>query len=163
MMWTIESKYQEPDFYQQLERELLSLISGEKNLIANLANLSSWIYHSLPDLNWCGFYLWDEGDQELVLGPFQGKPACIRIKSGKGVCGSAYAEKRVLKVDDVFSFSGHIACDSNTQSELVIPLIQGEKVLGVLDLDSPKLSRFEKRDAEELSRIMQQLLPSLQP
>lgn len=162
-MWTIESKYQEPDFYQQLERELLSLISGEKNLIANLANLSSWIYHSLPDLNWCGFYLWDEGDQELVLGPFQGKPACIRIKSGKGVCGSAYAEKRVLKVDDVFSFSGHIACDSNTQSELVIPLIQGEKVLGVLDLDSPKLSRFEKRDAEELSRIMQQLLPSLQP
>lgn len=162
-MWTIESKYQEPDFYQQLERELLSLISGEKNLIANLANLSSWIYHSLPDLNWCGFYLWDEGDQELVLGPFQGKPACTRIKSGKGVCGSAYAEKRVLKVDDVFSFSGHIACDSNTQSELVIPLIQGEKVLGVLDLDSPKLSRFEKRDAEELSRIMQQLLPSLQP
>lgn len=163
MKGTIESKYQEPDFYQQLERELLSLISGEKNLIANLANLSSWIYHSLPDLNWCGFYLWDEGDQELVLGPFQGKPACIRIKSGKGVCGSAYAEKRVLKVDDVFSFSGHIACDSNTQSELVIPLIQGEKVLGVLDLDSPKLSRFEKRDAEELSRIMQQLLPSLQP
>lgn len=163
MMWTIESKYQEPDFYQQLEKELLSLISGEKNFIANLANLSSWIYHSLPDLNWCGFYLWSEEDQELVLGPFQGKPACIRIKSGKGVCGTAYAEMRTIKVDDVFTFSGHIACDSNTQSELVIPLIQGEKVLGVLDLDSPKLSRFQERDAEGLTKIMQRLLPSLQP
>jgi L-methionine (R)-S-oxide reductase len=162
-MWTIESKYQEPDFYQQLEKELISLISGEKNFIANLANLSSWIYHSLPDLNWCGFYLWNEEDQELVLGPFQGKPACIRIKSGKGVCGTAFSEKRTIKVDDVFTFSGHIACDSNTQSELVIPLIQGEKVLGVLDLDSPKLSRFEKRDAEGLTQIMQRLLPSLQP
>lgn len=155
-MWTIESRYQEEDFYQKLEKELVSLVAGEKNLIANLANISSWLYHSIPDLNWCGFYLWDEADQELVLGPFQGRPACIRIKSGKGVCGKAFAENSTLRIDDVDAFPGHIACDSASRSELVIPLLNN---LGVLDLDSPSLNRFQARDAENLTRIMQLLLP----
>lgn len=153
-MWIIQSKYGEADFYQSLEKELLSLIEGEANLIANLANISSWIYHTFPDLNWSGFYLWNEEDKELVLGPFQGKPACIRIKPERGVCGAAYTEGKTKKIDDVHSFPGHIACDAASQSELVVPLIKNGKVMGVLDLDSPNPSRFSTKDSEELTRIM---------
>ena len=156
-MWNIQSKYGEDDFYLSLEKELLSLIEGEKNLIANLANISSWIFHSLPDLNWGGFYLWNDCDQELVLGPFQGRPACIRIKPGKGVCGTAYSEAKTQRVDDVDSFPGHIACDSASLSELVIPLQKDGKVMGVLDLDSPILNRFSKTDEIQLSRIMERI------
>lgn len=154
-MWIIQSKYGTPDFYQTLEKELNSLIDGEKNLIANLSNISSWLYHTLPDLNWSGFYLWSEEDKELVLGPFQGMPACIRIKPQRGVCGAAYTQAKTQRIDDVEAFPGHIACDSASKSELVVPLIKNGKVLGVLDLDSPKHSRFNEQDAVELDRIMQ--------
>lgn len=153
-MWIIQSKYSSPDFYSSLEKELLSLVTGEKNLVANLANISSWIYHAFPELNWSGFYLWNEEDKELVLGPFQGMPACIRIRPERGVCGASYREAKTLRVDDVHAFPGHIACDSASLSELVIPLKKNGKVLGVLDLDSPKKARFSQRDEEELTRIM---------
>jgi L-methionine (R)-S-oxide reductase len=153
-MWEVNSKYGESDFYSSLEKELFSLITGEKNLIANLANISSWINHAMPDLNWCGFYLWNEEDQELVLGPFQGKPACIRIKASRGVCGAAYSKGETVRVDDVNAFSGHIACDSASMSELVIPLKKNGKVMGVLDLDSPLINRFSEEDQKELTKIM---------
>lgn len=156
-MWIIQSKYGSSDFYQTLEKELNSLIQGEPNLIANLSNLSAWLYHAIPDLNWAGFYLWQEKDQELVLGPFQGMPACIRIKPSRGVCGKAYSTAATLKVDDVEAFPGHIACDSASKSELVIPLLKNGKVLGVLDLDSPKLTRFSDEDAQALSSIFQKI------
>ena len=153
-MWIIQSKYGEADFYQSLEKELFSLIDGEKNLVANLSNISSWIYHAMPDLNWSGFYLWDEQDQELVLGPFQGMPACIRIKPQRGVCGKAYTTGETTKVDDVDAFPGHIACDSASKSELVLPLKKNGKVMAILDLDSPKLARFNEQDAKELGKLM---------
>jgi L-methionine (R)-S-oxide reductase len=153
-MWIIEAKYGEKDFYLQLEKEILSLIDGEKNLIANLANISSWIFHTIPNLNWCGFYLWDQTDQELVLGPFQGKPACIRIKPHRGVCGASYTQRKTLRVSDVNEYPGHIACDSSTESELVIPLIKNGIVYGVLDLDSPFKNNFTEFDELNLSTIV---------
>lgn len=153
-MWSITSQYGNEDFYTTLEKELLSLIQDEKNLVANLANISSWIFHALPGLNWCGFYLWNDEDQELVLGPFQGRPACIRIKSNRGVCGTAYAHKKTIRVDDVHNFPGHIACDSASRSELVVPVIKGNVIKGVLDLDSPIKGHFSMNDEEELTRIM---------
>jgi GAF domain-containing protein len=157
-MWIMNSNYQKPDeFWPKLAEDLSALVSGEENAIANLANISSWLFHTLPELNWCGFYLWSEADQELILGPFQGKPACIRIRSGRGVCGTAFRDQKTLRVDDVSAFPGHIACDSESQSELVIPLQR----FGVLDLDSPNLNRFSNRDEVELTRIMNQLLPLL--
>lgn len=156
-MWIINSKYGEENFYESLEKELNALIDEEDNLIANLANISSWIYHSMPDLNWCGFYLWDEKKEELVLGPFQGMPACLRIRPTRGVCGAAYSQMKTMRVDDIDAFPGHIACDSASRSELVIPLIKNSKVIGVLDLDSPKLSRFSSEDAEALDRVIQQI------
>lgn len=156
-MWIINSKYGEPDFYTLLEKELTALIDGEKNLIANLSNIASWIHHAIPDLNWSGFYLWDQESRELVLGPFQGMPACIRIKPDKGVCGAAYTKKETMRVEDVHAFPGHITCDSTSRSELVIPLIKNKEVFGVLDLDSPKVARFSTKDATELTVIMQNL------
>lgn len=156
-MWIIQSRYGSENFYQDLEKELSSLVEGETNLVANLANIASWLYHALPDLNWSGFYLWQEAAQELVLGPFQGLPACIRIKPGKGVCGSAFAQQTTLRVDDVDQFPGHIACDSASRSELVVPLVKDGKCLGVLDLDSPLKARFSSLDAEALSSIMAKL------
>lgn len=160
-MWVINSKYNEPGFYQDLSRELLALIEGERNLMANLANISSWIHHSIPDLNWTGFYLWDEESKELILGPFQGMPACVRIRPERGVCGAAFSRKETISVDDVYSFPGHIACDSASRSELVIPLIKKDKVYGVLDLDSPKVARFTEKDALELTRIIHDLSAKL--
>ena len=156
-MWIIHSKYGAADFYQSLEKELFALIDGESNLVANLSNISSWLYHAIPDLNWAGFYLWQDQDKELVLGPFQGMPACIRIKPNRGVCGKAYSTGNTLKVDDVEAFPGHIACDSASKSELVIPLSKNGKVMGVLDLDSPKLARFSDEDAQALSSIFQKV------
>jgi GAF domain-containing protein len=147
--------------FDGLEKELISLIEGEKNLIANLANISSAIFHSYSGLNWCGFYLWVEEDQELVLGPFQGRPACIRIKPGKGVCGTSYVKRETICVEDVHAFAGHIACDSASESELVVPLIHAGIVYGVLDLDAPVKNRFTGEDAESFTRIMQRLSPLL--
>ena len=132
------------DLYADLASQIEGLLSGESDAIANLANAAAAIYHSLPNLNWAGFYLLRDG--ELVLGPFQGKPACVRIPMGKGVCGTAAASRRSVLVRDVHAFPGHIACDSASESELVIPLIRDGVVLGVLDLDSPSVARFDAGD-----------------
>ena len=156
-MWNLKSRYAEANFYQSLEKELMVLVEGEKNLVANLANISSWIFHSIPDLNWAGFYLWNDDDKELILGPFQGLPACLRIKSERGVCGKSFSTQTTIRVDDVLSFPGHIACDSASRSELVIPLKKDNRVYGVLDLDSPTIARFSAKDETSLEIIMNKM------
>lgn len=138
--------------YSLLLRQAQALIAGESDFIANLANVSALIWMSLPDLNWAGFYLWKQ--DQLVLGPFQGKPACVRIASGKGVCGTAVARRQTLRVEDVDQFPGHIACDAASRSEIVVPLIRGDQMLGVLDLDSPKLARFSAEDQAGLEQLV---------
>src|SRR5215468_6039218 len=138
--------------YAALASELHSLLADERDLIANAANATSLIHHALPDLNWCGVYFFKGG--ELVVGPFQGKPACVRIALGKGVCGTAAAQRRTLLVPDVHEFPGHIACDAASRSEIVIPLATREsKLLGVLDLDSPELARFDEDDRRGLEQL----------
>src|SRR5437773_2587002 len=123
------------ELYRDLAEQLAGLLAGETDLVANSANMAALIYHGLPDLNWAGFYF--ARQQELVLGPFQGKPACLRIAWGDGVCGTAAARGAAIVVPDVHEFPGHIACDPDSRSELVVPLIENTRVLGVLDLDSP--------------------------
>ncbi len=145
--------------YAELARDLKALLSGEKDLIANAANTSALIYDALPDLNWAGFYLYKSG--ELVLGPFQGKPACVRIAIGKGVCGTAAERRATVLVEDVHAFPGHIACDSASNSEIVIPLVRGTELLGVLDLDSPRLRRFSAADQRGLEALAKIFLDSL--
>ncbi len=130
--------------YSELSGQLEGLLAGETDSVANLANAAAAIYHGLPSLNWAGFYL-ARGD-ELVLGPFQGKPACVRIAVGKGVCGTAALRRQSVLVADVHTFPGHIACDAASESELVVPLVRGEVLIGVLDLDSPLRARFDARD-----------------
>src|SRR5258707_15116575 len=125
--------------YDELARQLSALISGERDLVANCANIAALIYHTLPELNWAGFYFAREG--ELVLGPFQGKPACVRIAWGQRVCGTAAARGTAIVVPDVDAFPGHIACDAASRSELVAPLVAGDRVVAVLDLDIPRLGR----------------------
>lgn len=147
--------------FKDLEREIMGLIDGEKNLVANLANISSQIFHSYSGLNWCGFYLWSDEDQELVLGPFQGKPACLRIKSGRGVCGTSFASKKSVLVDDVHEFPGHIACDAASESELVIPMIKDGKVFGVLDMDAPTKKRFSKEDEIQFTAIVNKFVSKI--
>jgi L-methionine (R)-S-oxide reductase len=147
--------------FKTLENEILSIIDGEPNLVANLANISSSIFYGFLDLNWCGFYLWSEEDQELILGPFQGRSACLRIKPGKGVCGGSYEQRRSFRVEDVHAFPGHIACDSASESELVLPMIYEGKVWGVLDLDSPKLARFSVEDEKAFMAITQKFTEKL--
>src|SRR5258707_8200715 len=139
------------DLYDQLEAQLTSLLAGERDLVANTANFSALIFHSLPDLNWAGFYF--VKDDELVLGPFQGRPACVRIVIGKGVCGTAAAERVTTIVPNVHEFPGHIACDSASNSEIVVPLIKGERLIGVLDLDSPLYGCFDNEDESGLNRL----------
>ena len=129
-----------------------SLLSKETDPIANAANLSALLFQELPEINWAGFYFLR--GQELVLGPFQGKPACVRIQLGKGVCGTAASQRKTVMVADVHQFPGHIACDSASQSEIVIPLIKNQQLLGVLDIDSPKLSRFSAEDQVRLEKIV---------
>ena len=146
------------ELYDQLALQLSSLLAGERDLIANAANFSSLIFHSLPDLNWAGFYL--EKDGQLVLGPFQGQPACVRIKIGQGVCGAGAAKCETMIVPNVHEFPGHITCDSASNSEIVIPLMKGGRLIGVLDLDSPSLSRFDEEDAAGLERLVRILLAS---
>ena len=139
------------ELYALLKSQLVSLFEGERDFIANAANFSSLMYHSLPDLNWAGFYLLKEN--ELVLGPFQGQPACVRIEIGKGVCGTAAEQQQTIIVDNVHEFPGHIACDSASNSEIVVPLIRDGELTGVLDLDSPLLARFDEEDAEGLNEL----------
>lgn len=131
-------------FYAGLNAQLAAMLTEERDWVANLANTAALIFETLPDLNWAGFYL-RRGD-ELVLGPFQGKPACVRIAVGRGVCGTAAAERRSIVVPDVHAFPGHIACDSASRSELVVPLVNAGAVVGVLDLDSPTGGRFDEED-----------------
>jgi len=133
--------------YADLQRSLLGLLAGEHDLIANAANLSALVFQSLPDLNWAGWYFL-RGD-ELVLGPFQGKPACVRIGMGRGVCGTAAQQRNSLLVPDVHAFPGHIACDAASRSELVVPALRNDgTLLGVFDLDSPQLARFNSQDQQ---------------
>ena len=142
------------ELYDELSRQTRGLLEGERDPIANAANLSALIWQTLPDLNWAGFYFLK--GRELVLGPFQGRPACVRIALGSGVCGTAAAGAKTIVVPDVHAFAGHIACDTQSNSELVAPLIKNGRVLGVLDLDSPLLARFDADDAagiETLARI----------
>lgn len=137
--------------YVDLEKQLRALLHGERDFIANCANTAALLWHSLPDLNWAGVYRLV--GNELVLGPFQGKPACVRIPLGKGVCGTAAATQKTVLVADVHQFPGHIACDAASRSEIVIPLVKNGEMLGVLDLDSPKLSRFDAEDQAGLERL----------
>ena len=134
-----------PEFYRELAGQLQALLEGEADSIANAANTSALIFQMLPDLNWAGFYFLRSGD-ELVLGPFQGKPACVRIAVGRGVCGTAVAKAQSILVEDVHAFPGHIACDAASRSELVVPLFRDGRVFGVIDLDSPVTSRFDRDD-----------------
>ena len=131
-------------FYQDLTPRLTSLISDEKDVIATLSNVSAVLFDELEQINWAGFYLL-QGDT-LVLGPFQGKVACVRIPVGRGVCGTAVAQGQVIRVDDVHDFAGHIACDSASNSEIVLPLIVNGQIIGVLDIDSPVFNRFDNND-----------------
>ena len=144
------------ELYASLQSQLRSLLEGERDFIANAANFSSLLYHSLPHLNWVGFYLLKDG--ELVLGPFQGKPACVRIAMGKGVCGTAAEQRQTILVENVHEFPGHIACDSESNSEIVVPLIADQQLIGVLDLDSPLFSRFDEEDAEGLNQLAEILM-----
>ena len=137
--------------YVELAEQARALLAGERDRIANAANLSALVLHALPDLNWVGFYFND--GKELVVGPFQGHPACVRIAMGKGVCGTAAVTRRTQRVADVDIFPGHIPCDSASRSELVIPLVRGGELIGVFDLDSPILDRFDADDQQGLETI----------
>lgn len=139
------------EIYRELYLQAKGLLAGERDAIANAANLAALIYGGLADVNWAGFYLL-KGD-ELVLGPFQGAPACVRIPLGKGVCGTAAERHESLIVPDVAKFPGHIACDADSRSEIVVPLLRDGRVLGVLDIDSPKLNRFSDGDREGLQAL----------
>lgn len=144
--------------YQDICEKLQQLIGEEPNFVANAANASALLFHSLPDVNWVGFYL--AHGRELVLGPFQGKPACVRIPFGKGVCGAAAEQEKTLVVPDVNQFAGHIACDTESRSEIVVPLLNWGKVLGVLDIDSPSLNRFDEEDQEGIESVVSVFLSS---
>ena len=142
--------------YASLAEELNGLLSGEPDLIANAANTAALLFDALPAINWAGFYFLRESanaTSELVVGPFQGKPACVRIPLGKGVCGTAAATRKTIVVADVHAFPGHIACDAASQSEIVVPLIKADTVLGVLDIDSPQLARFDEADRRGIERL----------
>jgi len=145
--------------YELVIKQLKSLVEGEKNIIANLANAAALLNQFLDNINWVGFYL-AEGEQ-LVLGPFQGLPACVRIPFGKGVCGTAAANKKTERVPDVHQFPGHIACDAASQSEIVVPMIKDGKVLGVLDIDSPIKNRFDEVDQKYLEKFVETLVASI--
>ena len=141
-----------PRPYADLLAQAKALLAGERDATANAANLASLVFHTLPDLNWAGFYWMKDGG--LVLGPFQGKPACVRIALGKGVCGTAAAARRTVVVPDVHAFPGHIACDSASVSEVVVPVLKDGRLLGVLDLDSPRPARFDEEDARGLEAVV---------
>jgi len=142
--------------YDLLIKQLSALIEDEKNAIANLSNASALLNQFLDRVNWTGFYLMEDG--ELVLGPFQGLPACVRIPLGKGVCGTAASKRETVRVEDVHSFPGHIACDAASQSEIVIPMIKDGKLLGVLDIDSPEKDRFDELDQQKLEEFVEVLV-----
>jgi L-methionine (R)-S-oxide reductase len=141
------------ELYTSLAAQLRSLLAEERDSVANMANFAALLFHSLPDLNWSGFYLLK--GKQLVLGPFQGKPACIRIPLGEGVCGTAAARRETILVANVHEFPGHIACDSASNSEIVVPLVNDDTLVGVLDLDSPSFGRFDDDDAKGLNELVE--------
>ena len=145
--------------YRELVQQAEGLMSGQRHRIANAANLSALIYGALPDINWAGFYFL-EGD-ELIVGPFQGKPACVQIPMGKGVCGTAAATRRTQRVEDVHAFEGHIACDPASRSEVVVPLIVDDQLIGVLDIDSPMPNRFSEADQAGIESLAAAYVRSL--
>jgi L-methionine (R)-S-oxide reductase len=155
----VDPNLPKPALYAEIAAQVRALTEGERDLIANLANTASLLYHSMPDLNWVGFYLLKDG--ELVVGPFQGKPACVRIAMGKGVCGTAAAKRAPVIVENVHEFAGHIACDSASNSEIVLPIVRGNELIGVLDLDSPKFARFDAADQAGLERVVSELLKAI--
>jgi GAF domain-containing protein len=153
-----------PAFYGELAAQLTSLLHGETDAIANAANTAALLFGMMPDLNWAGFYFLRDaqgsrpnaqsgGEQELVLGPFQGKAACVRIAIGRGVCGTAVAKRQTMRIEDVHAFADHIACDSASRSELVVPLIKDGRIIGVLDLDSPLPARFDSDDQAGVEKL----------
>jgi GAF domain-containing protein len=144
------------DTYREISVQLTALFRGERNGLANASNLCALLYQMLPNVNWVGLYFVQDG--ELVLGPFQGKVACVRIALGRGVCGTAAARKEILVVPDVNEFPGHIACDAASRSEIVVPLVKDGRLLGVLDLDSPRLARFDQQDRAGLATAAEILL-----
>lgn len=148
-----------PEQYAQLLAQARALLAGERDRIANAANLAALVYHALPDLNWVGFYFFD--GRELVVGPFQGLPACVRIPLDKGVCGAAARTRQTQRVADVDAFPGHIACDSASRSELVLPLVDGDTLIGVFDIDSPRLDRFDADDQAGLEAVAAAFVESL--
>lgn len=143
--------------YQLVKKQLQALLHGEENQIANLSNATALLNQFLDRINWVGFYLLDTND-ELVLGPFQGLPACVRIPLGRGVCGTAAKNRETVRVEDVHQFPGHIACDAASQSEIVIPLMKNGKLLGLLDIDSPEKNRFDELDQEQLEDFVAVLI-----
>lgn len=146
--------------YKLLGEQAKALVAGEPDMIANMANISALLYHNLGDVNWAGFYLHKE--EQLVLGPFHGQPACIRIPLGAGVCGTAASTGETQIVEDVHAFEGHIACDAASNSEIVIPLFRNGQLLGVLDIDSPVVGRFDETDHQGLQPVVDALVAQLQ-
>ncbi|HEX7064803.1 MAG TPA: GAF domain-containing protein [Bacillales bacterium] len=160
-MFNVESNEQTKDKnYELAVKQLRALVEDEPNRITNLANASALLNQFLENINWVGFYLPD-GEEELVLGPFQGLPACVRIGMGKGVCGTAAKERKTIRVRDVNEFPGHIACDAASNSEIVVPLIKDGEFLGLLDIDSPSKDRFEESDEKGLEKFAEELVKYL--
>ena len=155
---SIAASFSKETDYRELQGHLAAVFAGERNGLANAANMSALLFQALPDLNWAGFYFLRDG--ELVLGPFQGKVACVRIAIGRGVCGSAAQRRETIVVPDVHAFPGHIACDTASRSEIVIPLVQQGRLLGVLDLDSPLVGRFDEEDAQGLKSSVELFIDS---
>jgi L-methionine (R)-S-oxide reductase len=151
--------HDKPADYARLRAELAALLAGERDLVANAANTAALLFNALPGVNWAGFYFLRDG--ELVVGPFQGQPACVRIAMGRGVCGSAAAARRTVVVPDVHEFPGHIACDAASRSEIVVPLMRAGQLLGVLDIDSPHTARFDAADARGLEALGEVFVQSL--
>jgi len=148
-----------PEQYAQMLEQARGLMHGEHDRVANAANLSALVYHALPDLNWVGFYFFD--GKELVVGPFQGQPACVRIALGRGVCGTAAVTRQTQRIADVEAFPGHIPCDAASRSELVVPLYLGEQLVGVFDIDSPALDRFDADDQAGLESLARAFMETL--
>ena len=156
---SIDASQAKPAFYQDLCEKLQNLLGEETDFTANAANAAALLFHSLPDVNWAGFYIFRDG--ELVVGPFQGKPACVRIALGKGVCGTAGRKQETLIVPDVSKFRGHIACDPDSKSEIAVPLVNWGKLIAILDVDSAKLNRFDEDDQEGLEAFASVFVSSM--
>lgn len=145
-------------FYKELNQQFHALLSDETQSITIYANTAALLFQQMPDINWAGFYLFDPDKNELYLGPFQGKTACMHIPLGKGVCGTCASTRAIQRVDDVHQFPGHIACDASSNAEIVLPLIKGDQLIGVLDIDSTCFNRFDEEDEQGLSKLCQDLL-----